>query len=145
MMARHSKIKVQKLPQREASLQLEISKYIQVAYPAVIFTAESSGIRVSMGTAMKMKRQRSTHKHLDMIIDEARGGFHGMRLELKAQDDSPYLMDNTISKKEHVQEQYKMILYYRAKGFYSNFAVGFEDAKKQIDAYMRFPETKTSV
>ena len=126
-------------------MQIALSTYLRAQYPALIFTAESSGIRVSIGTAMKMKRQRSTHKHLDLIIDEPRGGFHGMRLELKAADESPYLKDNTLSKNEHVQEQYKMILYYRVKGFYSNFAVGFDDAKKQIDTYMRLAETKTSV
>jgi len=40
----------------ETKVQLDISEYIKSNYPDVIFTAESGGIRLTMGQSMGAKR-----------------------------------------------------------------------------------------
>mgnify|MGYP001583849245 CR=1 FL=1 len=49
----------------------------------VLFCASSGGMRTTMRTAVKMKRAGYSAGHPDIIIYEARGGWHGMAAELK--------------------------------------------------------------
>ena len=70
----------------EENLSLAVCKYLKLAYPSVIFTAESSGIRVSIGIAVKMKNQRSCNGLPDLMILEPRGNYHGLMIELKKEN-----------------------------------------------------------
>ncbi len=128
---------------KETKLQMAISKYIKLQYTDVIFTAEASGIFKSRAQAGISAMQRSGSKLPDMMIDEARGGYFGLRLEIKTLDKSPYLKDGrTIRNDKHVQGQYKTLLRLRKKGYCAVFTIGFDDAKKTIDHYMTLPTTK---
>lgn len=48
-----------------------------------LFCASLGGRRVSIGVARAMKRAGYIAGYPDMIIEEPRGGWHGMRVELK--------------------------------------------------------------
>jgi hypothetical protein len=120
----------------EEKIQTAISKYLKLQYPNVYFTAESSGLRVTMGTAIKMKSQRSVHKQLDIIILEPKGTYCGLILELKKDRKEVFLKSGAIKSSEHIKEQINTIALLRYKGYYSRFAFGFEDAKNIIDKYM---------
>ena len=121
---------------KEENLQIAISTYLKLKYPNVYFTSESSGIRVPMGVAVKMKKQRSTHKQLDMIILEPKGGYHGLILELKKDREEVYLKNGTYSKSIHVQEQLQSIKHLNNKGYSSMFVCGIDEAISVIDRYM---------
>ena len=45
--------------------------------------------------------------------------------------------DGELLRDAHLFEQYNTILKLREKGYYSDFAVGFENAKKVIDNYLK--------
>jgi hypothetical protein len=49
----------------------------------VVFCASAGGMRVSMGTAIKMKRAGYKKGVQDIFIYEPRGEFHGMAVEVK--------------------------------------------------------------
>lgn len=49
----------------------------------VLFCASLGGRRVSIGVARQMKRAGYSSGYPDMIIEEPRGSWHGMRVELK--------------------------------------------------------------
>ena len=133
-------------PKKEESIQIQVSEYIKLAYPNVIFTAESSGIRLTMGQAIKAKRQRSERGLPDLWILEARGDFHGLIIELKRDGESPFKKDGTLKKAtrkntdgtkyDHNQEQQDNILRLWQKGYCSCFCTGFDEAKDTIDSYM---------
>jgi hypothetical protein len=149
--------------QGETQIQLAISKYIQTKYPDVIFTAESSGVRVNMGIAMKMKRQRSKGKHVDMIISEPRGIFHGLFLELKDPKYDPWMADfkkrkllpimrdgklyfpglkrDFDNKEQECKNQAQATMLWRLqdKGYKAQYAVGIQEAMEAIDYYMSLP------
>ena len=118
----------------ETSLQIAVSDYIKLRYKGVVFTAESSGLRVPIGTAKKMKRQRSVHKQPDMIILEPRGNYCGLILELKKT--GTRLKDGSLPNNEHINEQKKTLKLLSDKGYCASFAVGFDEAQITIDSYM---------
>ena len=128
---------------KEESLQIAVSKYLRLQYPNVIFTAESSGIRLTMGQAVKAKKQRSNHKQLDLWILEPKGKYHGLIIELKKDGESPFRIDNGMLKAgEHLQEQYCTIQLLLYKGYAACFSVGFDQTKKIIDDYMKLDTVK---
>ena len=120
---------------KEESLQIAISEYLKLQYPSVVFTSESSGIRLTIGQAKKAKQQRSNHKLPDMIILEPNRKFKGICLELKKQ--SPYLKNGKLSQSKHIQEQNKTLELLRNKGYLANFVWDFERFKSAFDAYMK--------
>ena len=131
----------------EESLQIAVSKYLKLQYPKVIFTAEGSGLKLTKGQAVKASKQRSSRGLPDLWIDEPCGRYHGLRIKLKRNGDSPYLKDGTGFKKrkvkkpdgttfDHIAEQVEMIKRLREKVYFACFCVGFDDAKGIIDNYM---------
>lgn len=119
----------------EDALQAAVCKYISYCYPKVVFTSDASGVVVSVGQAIKMKRTRSQDKIPDLLVLEPRGQYHGLLLELKVK--SPYLKDGiTLKAGDHLSGQKKTIDKLSAKGYKCQFAVGFDECKKIIDNYM---------
>ena len=105
-------------------------------YSDVVFTCDASGVRLTMGQATALKAQRSVHKIPDMIILKPNGEYHGLILELKSEDSSPYLKDGSLSKGQHIQEQNQTLTALLNIGYYAVFIVGFNQAKEVIDNYM---------
>lgn len=119
----------------EEKLHISICEWMSFQYPDVIFISESSGLRMSMGMAIKLKKMRSRGTHLDLYILEPRGKYHGLILELKAVD-IYYKGTKNLKKNEHVEDQDKMIGRLRKKGYASSFAIGFDEASKIIKSYL---------
>lgn len=122
---------------KEERLQIAVARYIKMQYPNVIFTSESSGIRVSMGVAVQMKKQRSLHKLPDMIILEPSKGYNGLCLELKNTYSDCYLKNGDVRQTKHIQEQAKTLQLLEYKGYKATFACGFDEAQRIIDEYLR--------
>jgi hypothetical protein len=120
----------------EESLQIAVSSYLKLQYPDVIFTSESSGIRLTMGQAVKAKKMRSNCKLPDMIVLEPRGIFKGMCLELKKEGTVVFKKDGT-PRAGDITEQYDTLVRLSQRGYYAKFAIGFDDAKAHIDNYFQ--------
>lgn len=129
-------IKTKKYSKSEESLQMMVSTFLKLKYPHVVFTSESSGLRLTIGQSVKAKKMRFDRGLPDMIILHPSKGYHGMCLELK--NKSPFKKDGTLLSDSHLQEQDDLLKELRHLGYYAEFAVGFDDAKKKIDSYMLF-------
>lgn len=125
------------MAKKEEQLSKAVSRYLKVQYPDTVFTCDASGVRLSMGQATALKAQRSTHKIPDMIILKPNAEYHGLILELKSDDSSPFLKDGSLSKGKHIQDQNQTLTELLSIGYYAVFAVGFDNAKKIIDDYMK--------
>ena len=125
------------MAKKEEQLSKAVSRYLKLQYSDVVFTCDASGVRLTMGQATALKAQRSVHKIPDMIILKPNGEYHGLILELKSEDSSPYLKDGSLSKGKHIQEQNQTLTELFSIGYYAVFAVGFDNAKKIIDDYMK--------
>lgn len=120
----------------EQSIHLALCTYVRAKYPQAIFTSESSGVRLTMGQAIKAKRLRSSSGLPDFWLVEPRGGYHGLFLELKRSDSEVYRKDYTLKQDKHVMEQAAIIERLFHKGYLASFACGLEQAIDEVDNYM---------
>lgn len=121
----------------EYSEHKAISDYIKLQYPDVVFTSDSSGIRLSIGNAKKMLALKSNHKIPDLIILQTNINHCGLIIEIKAHDKTPFLKDGSLSKSKHIQEQNKTLETLSDIGYKAVFGVGFDDCKNIIDNYLK--------
>lgn len=123
----------------EDSIQVQLVRWLEESHSGVLFRADSAaGIKLSIGQATKLKRMGgNTRGWPDFLVLEPNKEFHGMFLELKKDGVKIYKEDGSLYKNEHHQEQHETLQKIKAKGYYANFAIGLEDAKKQIENYLK--------
>lgn len=127
------------MPKQEEKLSIALSSYINAQYPDVVFFVDASGVRLTIGQAISLKKQRSKNfKIPDFWVISPNNKYHGLVLELKREGEDPYLKDGTLSKGKHIQDQEKTLSHLRKLGYCANFATGFDEAKIMVDEYLRY-------
>lgn len=121
--------------QKESEIHIAICKYIQMQYPNVLFTSESSGLRVSMYQAKKLKQMRSCAGLPDIMIFEPKRSYFGLFIEVKRDGTTIYKKDGGLVADKHIREQEEILHQLKQKGYLAEFVVGFDDAKALIDYY----------
>lgn len=103
--------------------------YIERRYPeaAEMMTAVPHGGLRSKATAGRLKAEGVRAGYPDLLIDLPRGGFHGLRIEMKAPQ-------GRASK-----AQQGWIARLRAAGYCAVVCKGVDAAIEEVDAYMRLP------
>tara|TARA_R110000822_G_scaffold55834_11_gene141520 strand:- start:878 stop:1282 length:405 start_codon:yes stop_codon:yes gene_type:complete len=129
------------MARNEEAEQIALCKYLRDNYPNVIFNSDHSGIRVGQGLANKVKLLRSENGIPDLNIDEPRGGWFGLKIELKATGNSPFRLSGMLKNDKHLRKQWTMLMRLELKGYLAGFCTGYDEAKDIIDWYMRLPET----
>lgn len=130
-------IKDGKILQLEARLHYDIVQYLKIAYPRVLFRTDPSG---ELMTEAQRIRQAKLNipgtKMPDLIILEARHGYHALFLELKKEDVKLYKANGLFSN-EHLSRQAGTLELLRQRGYKAEFAKGFQAARKIIDSYLQ--------
>lgn len=121
---------------KEENLHLAICDYIRLQYPNVLFNSDMSGVKLTMGQAVKAKKLRSSKGFPDLVIYEPRCNCHALFLELKREGEK-ILNKNGDLKTDHLKEQDEIISKLCAKGYLACFAIGFDEAKRIIDLYLK--------
>ena len=119
----------------EENLHKSICTYLKTQYKNVIFNTDSSGIKLTIGQAVKLKKLRSGNGFPDIAIYEPRNKFYGLFLEVKKE--SPYRKDGFLYSNEHLNEQAEMHGNLRLRNYKVNFVWTFEMAKQIIDEYLK--------
>ena len=140
---------------KEETLHLRVCDYLRKNYPDVLFRTDfSSGMKMTPGQAAKHKKFQKSRAWPDLFIAES--GVvkfkednliinlrkNGMFLELKADGVKLYKKDGTLRKNKHIEEQAEMLEKLRNGNYYAEFAIGYEDAIKQIHEYLGKPKPK---
>lgn len=120
----------------ETNLHIRIAYYIRHNYPDVIFTSESSGIKLTIGQAVLQKKMRSGRALPDLMVFEPRRGYNGMFLEIKKDGVNIYKKNGEIKRDKHLQEQEEVLSRLTEKGYFAKFVVGYESAIALIDYYL---------
>lgn len=126
----------------EANMHRALCQYVKRVYPKAIFTSESSGIRLTMGQAIKAKSLRSSRGLPDFWMAEARGGYFGFFLELKRSPDELWTKKGALritgisEQAQRIREQLETIEELQRLGYYAAFGLGLKDAIMKITAYM---------
>ena len=125
----------------EADLQVQVADYLRLQYPDVMFHSDyGSGIKLTMGQAIKQKRQNGGRRAWpDMALAEPRGKYHGAYIELKRPGTRIFKKDGTLVADEHIREQFDVLEQLRKRGYIAEFACGFDEAKEIIDNYLGRP------
>lgn len=135
---------IPKKANHELLLQSQICTYIKMQYPHVIFKSDyGAGLKLTIAQAATQKRLNSSRSFPDLFIYHpiTRGDTHycGLALELKKEGTAIVVSrgprKGQLVQNEHIREQYMMLRALAKVGYCANFAVGFDDAKKKIDAY----------
>lgn len=132
----------------EESIQKQVCSYLRLQYPHVIFRSDyASGMHLSIYQARNHASMQSCKGWPDLFIyhPSASGKYAGLALELKKPGTTVYLKNGPrkgrLTGDLHIQEQAATLQALRNAGYYSDFAVGFDEAVKIIDSYMGKPET----
>lgn len=122
----------------ESDLQVMVADYLRLQYPHVIFHSDfGSGIKLTIGQAAKQKRQNGGRRAWpDMFIAEPTKLRNGLFIELKKDKTRIFKKDGSYAS-DHIKEQALMLKQLRYRGYEAKFAVGFDEAKKIIDGYLR--------
>jgi hypothetical protein len=123
-------------PISEANEQMLVVQYLKLQYPNVIFNADMSGIKLSIGQAMKQKKLGMPKGYPDLFIAEPNGTYNGLFIELKKSGLKLKKKDGTWIN-EHIEEQAQMLEKLNQRGYYATFCIGFEEAKQTIDKYFK--------
>lgn len=125
----------------EEGEQIALCDYIRENYPDVVFNSDHSGIRAGQGLANKVKKLHSANGIPDLSIDEPRGGWFGLKIEMKATGVSPFRKSGMLRDSEHLRKQWRMLARLEIKGYLAGFCVGLEQGKEIVDWYMSLPPT----
>ena len=113
-----------------------IATYLKYQYPDVIYRFDMGGLNLSMAQAGMNKAIQCGKGWPDMFIAESIRPYKGMFLELKAEGVKLQKKDGSYAT-PHLQEQWEMLYKLRLKGYVADFAVGFDQAKRLIDSYLK--------
>ena len=119
----------------EYQLYKDIALYMKYQYPNVLYRFDMAGLNLSKAQAGMNKAIQQRRGWSDLFIAEPRGEFHGLFVELKKEGES-LTKKNGEPVTDHVQEQINCLNLLRCKGYYAEFAIGWDEAKKVIDWYL---------
>jgi len=119
----------------EKELHLAVCAYIKMQFPKVIFTSDLSGLKLTIGQSVQVKKMRSSNGIPDILIFKPNKEYHGLFIELKKDGARLFKKDgNFVS--DHIKEQVDIKNKLLSLGYFADIAIGFDEAKKLIDAYM---------
>ena len=127
-----------KIAGSEDALHQQIADYLRMQYPNVLFHSDfGSGIKLTIGQAAKQKRlQGGRRAWPDIQICEVRHGAAGLFIELKKEGTRLWKKDG-LAASDHIAEQQTVGIELMKRGYKFTFCVGFEEAKKVIDSYLK--------
>lgn len=123
----------------EQKIQEYIADYLVKYHSDVVFHSDfGSGTKLSKYQAVRQKKQNGGRSGWpDMFIAEPRGKYSGLFIELKRDGVRIFKKDGTLVSDGHIRDQFDVLSSLRARGYAADFAIGYEDAIKKIENYLR--------
>ena len=123
--------------QPEYEFQAAVAEYLRRQYPDVFFLSDTVAfLKLSIPQSVRNKKIQCPKFHCpDLLVIEARRGFHGFFRELKAE--TPYRRDGTLKAGDHLQNQWRTIAALNLKGYNADFAWDWKTIKKDLDWYLK--------
>jgi hypothetical protein len=120
----------------EKQIHSQVCRYLDLQYPKVIYTSDSSGVRVSIGMAKALKAIRCKgYKIPDLIIMHPNLFYHGLIIEIKKDLSQILKKSGQFKNDKHIQEQLKSLEELKRLGYAAIFGCGFDHIKSVIDEY----------
>lgn len=128
--------------QPEFELQKCVCEYLKIKYPDVLFLSDARAfLKLTIPQALRsISVQKPGFACPDLMIFEARHGYFGVFLELKAKP--PFKRDGTLFKNPHLEAQKASIDVLLRKGYIARFAWDFDGIQRFLDWYLTGQETE---
>jgi hypothetical protein len=120
---------------REYQICRDLALYMKLQYPKVLYHFDLTGLNLSIAQAGMSKAIQRGKGWPDLFIAEPRGIFHGMFIEIKAEDTKLY-NKATLPRTPHLQEQENCLFALEDNEYVAKFGVGFDECKFLIDEYL---------
>ena len=92
----------------EKILHTQVCQYLDLQYPDVIYTSDMSGMRVSIGLRVEMKRKQCKKYVIpDLLILHPKKGYHGLLIEIKADKEDLYNYKDILNMVKKAMKKYK--------------------------------------
>lgn len=111
--------------QEETNDHIVVIRHINIYYPECLFTIAPSGMKLPISVAVRLKLMGYRKGTPDILIFEARKGFHGLFIEMKKLKGG---------KKEDSQKEFRQLAIDR--GYKSVFVEGSQLAIDIIEDYL---------
>jgi hypothetical protein len=124
---------------KEQILASNVAKFMKMKYPSVIYRFDAAAdLKMSIYQASRIKslHGKFSKGYPDLFIAKPNKYYHGLFLELKADNASPFKKDGQLKKNEHLETQAKMHDHLRNEGYEVKFTVGLKDTIEIIEDYM---------
>jgi len=119
----------------EKQLHKSICDFIKYQYPKIIFNTDASGLKLTIGQSVQIKKLRSSNGFPDIVIYEQSQGYWALFLEVKIE--TPFKKDGKLKSNKHLEEQNEMHKKLRLKGYKVEFVWTFDNAVKLIRDYLK--------
>jgi hypothetical protein len=97
-----------------------------------------AGRKRNVWEQQRIKSMQSGRGWADLFLPYPNSKYSGMFLELKKDGARVYLKNGKLSTEKHIQEQASFLRRMAERGYYANFAIGADDAIKQINTYLSY-------
>ena len=123
----------------EKEISLAIAAYLKRKYPHLLYRFDlAADLKLTMGQAVQNKRlQMQDRGYPDLFIAEPKKGFHGLYVEIKKSGDEVFKKNGGMRGNKHIMEQWSMLYRLKQKGYRVEWGLGFQDAIKKIDNYLK--------
>ena len=122
----------------EYQLCKAVSTYLKLQYPGVLFHFDPTGNKLTKAQAGKLKAIQDGSAWPDLFIAKAAHGCHGLMIELKSEG-TKLVNSKKLPVSEHVFQQHHCLCILQNEKYQAWFAVGFDQAKRIIDDYLKYP------
>lgn len=127
----------------EEALAFQLAQFMQYQHPDLIYHFDyGSGLRMSMGQAIKQKRL-NRRAFPDFFLAHPSKGKHGLFLELKKAGTPVVLKDGTLTKNVHIREQAVVLRDLQKAGYEAQFAIGLNHAITLVEKYLDTPSKRS--
>ncbi len=107
-------------------------------YPKAIYNTDLSGIRLTMGQSMQVKKLRSSNSMPDLVIYQPNIQYHALFIELKDRDRKILKKNGFLIADQRICDQNSMLHRLEELGYCARFGRGFDKTKELIDWYMGY-------
>ena len=116
--------------------QFQFISFLKTNYPNILFRVAVDGVRLSIGTAVKLKKNGVLQRSLpDVEIFFPTIQYHGLFIEMKITNRKLFKKDGSYID-EHTKEQAQILKQFNEIGYYASFGIGYEHAKNILVAYI---------
>ena len=123
--------------QPESDIYKSVAQYLIQTYPHLFWRFDfAAGTKLGRKQASQHRAMNPHKGYPDLFIAQPIGTKHGLFIEIKRSDKTPFKSNGQIKSDEHLIQQESVLKDLRMIGYSATFAVGYQDVIDKIELYL---------